>query len=145
YLFNTGSCKWEVRGAAPVRRLIVQWTNVQYYDGTGPQAVPNTFQAILYETSNNIEIRTGLISDTEPITDANKVLGLENSDGTLAVAVPWPGNAAANGASWLFTYSSGCPSTGCACTGDMNHNGVVDGPDIALYVTDEINGGTDAC
>jgi len=45
-----GAVYWEVRGTAPERRLIVQWHQVPHYYNYGAA----TFQAILYEGSNNI-------------------------------------------------------------------------------------------
>ena len=45
-----GGVYWEVRGTAPKRKLIIQWNNVPHYDGTNGV----TFQAILFEGSNNI-------------------------------------------------------------------------------------------
>jgi hypothetical protein len=121
YLFNAGHCGFQVNGAAPNRRAIVQWTGVQYYNGTGVYTATSTFQVIMYETSNNVEVRIQTIGNTPPLTNVPKVLGLENIDGTSAVAVPWPGDTAAAGTSYVFMYSSGCPTntTGSCCTANM--------------------------
>ncbi len=48
-----GDVFWEVQGAAPNRRLIVQWHNMVHFDDIG-QDDTVTFEAILFETSNVI-------------------------------------------------------------------------------------------
>jgi hypothetical protein len=118
YLYYAGHCSYQVNGAAPNRRAIVQWTGIQYFPGTGVQTATSTFQVIMYETSNNVEVRIQTIGDAESTTNEPKVLGVENSDGTAAVSVPWPGNTGAAGTSYTFTYTSGCSagSTGSCCT-----------------------------
>jgi hypothetical protein len=48
----TGTIQYETQGEAPNRRLIVQWTNQYYFGNNLPMG---TFQAILYENSNQIK------------------------------------------------------------------------------------------
>lgn len=47
-----GVIQYELQGEAPNRRLIVQWTNQYFYGTNLPMG---TFQAILYESSNQIK------------------------------------------------------------------------------------------
>lgn len=48
--FSAGDVYYEVSGTAPNRRFIVEWNNVPHYNNTGNA----TFQAIMFEGSNNI-------------------------------------------------------------------------------------------
>jgi len=45
---------WELRGAGDSQRLVIQWNQVQYYGDWGTGAV--TFQAVLYEADDSIEL-----------------------------------------------------------------------------------------
>ncbi len=49
---NTGEIYYETKGTAPNRRFVVQWQTVEHFDLTGPTI---TFEAILYEGTNNID------------------------------------------------------------------------------------------
>ncbi len=74
---ETGNVYWEVQGAAPNRKLIVQWHNRPHFNGVGAA----TFEVILYETSNAIEF---LYLDTDfgnPTYDfgASATSGLQES------------------------------------------------------------------
>lgn len=56
----TGKIEYEVRGEAPNRKLIVQWTNQYFYGSNLPMG---TFQAILSEGSNQIKYQYRYLSD----------------------------------------------------------------------------------
>jgi hypothetical protein len=74
-----GNINYFVTGTAPNRELIVNFDNVVPYSA----AFPVTMQFILYETTNVIEIHTASQSNYIPCLE-----GIENSDGTLGIAVP---------------------------------------------------------
>lgn len=85
-----GSIEYFTTGTSPNRMLIVKYTNIPHY----PSGNLVNAQVVLFETSNLIEIHTGTMpSDGTPHT-----MGLENINGTQAVA--YPGR---NGQSWSAT------------------------------------------
>ncbi|MGH1335814.1 MAG: T9SS type B sorting domain-containing protein [Aureispira sp.] len=69
-------------GTAPNRILVVNYTTVSHHPA--PSNQPITVQALLYETTNVIEIHT----TTQPDPNGNHTQGIENVDGTLGFAVP---------------------------------------------------------
>lgn len=72
-------------GTAPNRKLVVRYTTFHF----GGTAYPFTVQAILYETTNVIEIHTTTISNVAAYDPAGLTLqGIENANGTDGVAVP---------------------------------------------------------
>lgn len=71
--------RYSTEGAAPNRILIVEYFNVDHF----PSGTNVTSQAHLYEGSNLIEIHT----TTQP-AGGNHTQGVENIDGTEAVATP---------------------------------------------------------
>lgn len=56
----TGTIKYETQGEAPNRQLIVQWTNQYFYKSDLPMG---TFQAVLYEGSNQIKYQYRYLID----------------------------------------------------------------------------------
>ena len=48
-----GTIHYETLGAAPQRRFVVQFTNIQHFGGGSPVS----FQIVLFESANNIEVR----------------------------------------------------------------------------------------
>jgi subtilisin-like proprotein convertase family protein len=92
---NTGSpatIHYQTLGNAPYRRFIAQWTDVPEYPNEGA----NTFQAVLFESTNCVELRY------LEITTDDFVAGVENQDGTEGVDVS---GSVAEGASIAL-----CPS-----------------------------------
>ncbi|MCC5945189.1 MAG: Ig-like domain-containing protein, partial [Bernardetiaceae bacterium] len=76
-----GTIRYQTLGTAPNRRLIVDFDAVAHF---GAAATTATTQAILYEGTNIIEIHSeNIMSD-----GTNRTMGVENQDGTQAVAVP---------------------------------------------------------
>ncbi|MCO6516682.1 MAG: hypothetical protein J6586_09395, partial [Snodgrassella sp.] len=57
---TTGTIKYETQGEAPERKLIVQWTNQYFFGSNLPMG---TFQAILYEGSNQIKYQYRSLND----------------------------------------------------------------------------------
>lgn len=73
-----GSITYATEGSAPNRKLIVTFTNVPHFGSAG--ALLNTFQGILYEGSNIIDMQiTSLSTD-----GGSRTQGIENADGTEA-------------------------------------------------------------
>lgn len=76
-----GTVHYEVRGAAPNRRFIAQWTNVPQFANTDM----NTFQAVLFEGSNNVELRYG--NFTPQAFAGDYTAGIENATGTAGIGL----------------------------------------------------------
>ena len=72
-----GTIKYWTEGAAPNRKFVVSYENVQEYDATEF----STAQAILYETTGVAEVH--VTSSTN--VDRNKLVGINNGDGTEGV------------------------------------------------------------
>jgi hypothetical protein len=72
-----GSVKYWTEGLAPNRKFIVSYENVQEFGATET----STAQAIFYETIGTIEVH--VTSSTN--VDRNKLVGVNNGDGTVGV------------------------------------------------------------
>lgn len=81
---GAGSVEYSTTGVAPNRVFTIKYNNVQFLFTTS--VINGEIQ--LYETTNNIEVHTSLMNRLT----ANKVQGVENSTGTLAVTVPGRNN-----------------------------------------------------
>ncbi|MFW5835610.1 MAG: choice-of-anchor D domain-containing protein, partial [bacterium] len=81
---NTGVIYYRTIGTAPNRKLIVQWTNMTFF---GANTLFGTFQVILYEGSNEIQMQYRNIVDMSNTRNSGSsaTIGLENSDGTDGV------------------------------------------------------------
>ncbi|GHC53202.1 M36 family metallopeptidase [Ulvibacter litoralis] len=98
--------KYQTVGTAPDRKLIVEFNGVVFY---GTSNAINT-QVHLFEGSNRIEIHSTSIP-----ADGSVTQGIENIDGSMALAVP-----GRNSQTWsvtndyvAFYYSPGGPSDNC--------------------------------
>jgi hypothetical protein len=79
-----GTVMYWTSGTAPFRKCVVEFKDVQhYYSGD-----PVTVQAILYETTNVIEVHTTTMPGNPSGYWAPHTLGIENIDGTIGLAVP---------------------------------------------------------
>ena len=125
-----GTIQHETRGVAPDRRFIAQWTNIPARIGFGTSG-PNTFQIILFEGTNEIDIRYGDVDVASP----NATAGVESQDGLNGVDTS---NDIADFACVRFAIdpSGGpCASGACAtCPGDTSGNGTLNGVDVATFV-----------
>ena len=74
---TSGAIKYWTEGTAPNRRFVVSYENVQEFNATEF----STAQAILYETVGEIEVH--VTSSTN--VDRNKLVGVNNGDGTIGV------------------------------------------------------------
>jgi len=81
---DTGVIYFKTVGAAPNRKLIVQWTNMIYY---GENTLFGTFQCILYEGSNEIQMQyRNIVDNTNPRSyGSSATIGLENATGSDGV------------------------------------------------------------
>jgi hypothetical protein len=77
----SGKILYTTFGAAPNRKMVVQFTNMGFY--THP-VILGTFQVILYETSNKIQIQYRLLADNNSTRThgGTATIGLEDQTGT---------------------------------------------------------------
>ena len=87
---GNGTIDYFTTGAAPNRKLVMNFTDIPFCCGATP--VVST-QTILYETTNVIEIHTTFINSINPGT-----MGIENDSGTVAHVV-----SGRNSSSWSAT------------------------------------------
>lgn len=124
---GTGNILYTTVGAAPNRKLVIQFRNMGFYPYP---AFFGTFSAILYETTNNIQVQYRLIVDkgsTKAHGD-DAVIGLENSDGTAGVQYAYHNpTAIASSKAILFSPSGSTYNT--------NPNALYDG----VYLTTNTN------
>ena len=95
---DCGSVRYQTAGVAPFRRFIINYNLVNHWGCSNPlnpiNLVKSTFQVVLYETTNIIEIYV----DEKPLTCAtnanangdivNSLIGLNNSTGLDGIAAP---------------------------------------------------------
>ena len=84
------------------RELIVQWTNYGYFNSDLPMG---TFQAILYEGSNNIRLQYRQLLTATRSYGQSATIGVENSSGTAAVQYSYNTESLDPEQSILFTPS----------------------------------------
>src|SRR5665647_2284242 len=81
---GTGKILYTTIGAAPNRKLVIQFTNMGFY---GAPAFMGTFEVILNETTNIIQVQYRLVVDNTSTRahGESATIGIENSDGTAGV------------------------------------------------------------
>ncbi|MBK9188381.1 MAG: hypothetical protein IPM33_05430 [Phycisphaerales bacterium] len=129
-----GEVYYLTRGTAPNREFIVSWQNVAQFGNTDS----NSFQAVLFEGSNNIEFRYGQITPETPVGDYTA--GIENIDGTIGHTFP-AGELGGGFTARMFTYIPGenpcggsCPWSSGGCIADYNGSGgTPDDADVAAF------------
>lgn len=124
---GAGNILYTTIGAAPNRKLVVQFRNMGFYPFP---PFFGTFSTILYETSNNIQVQYRLIVDKSSTRahGDNATIGLENSDGSAGVQYAYHNpTAISTGKAILFTPSGS--------TYNINPNALYDG----VYLTTNIN------
>jgi len=102
YFQNTGDINYFIDGVAPNRKLVVNW-NGEYFSSTGSLTV----QAIVYETSNIIEVHT-----TGATGDNSEILGIQDGSATYFYTAP-----GRNGTNYVVTTPDAyrfAPVTGSA-------------------------------
>lgn len=120
-----GTVVYQTVGAPGSREFIVQWTNVPHFSGSGTA----TFQAVLFEGTNEIAFRYGAISPNSP------TIGLQNQDAVRSLQFGDPGSFA------CLRLMPTCSAPVASCTGDIDENGSVDFDDL-LLVLSSFNSGT---
>ncbi len=132
---TVGGLKYEVRGTAPSRRLIVQWTNVTQFTGDCNTPVDqNTFQIVLFEGSNNAEVHFGLLNEPDSTPLPAYQSGVENADGSQSVLVD--NSLIVDNGSVALTQT---PNP-CLCPADFNNSGTVSVQDIFDFLAAYFSG-----
>ena len=123
----SGNILYTTIGAAPNRKLIVQFRNMGFY--SGPVYV-GTFSVILYETSNKIQVQYRIIIlPSVPLSHGESAtIGIENSDGTIGVQYAYHNGAAANTGKAISFTPSGASYT-------MDDNVLYDGVYLTTNIT----------
>ncbi|RYE13649.1 MAG: hypothetical protein EOP51_29405, partial [Sphingobacteriales bacterium] len=88
--------QWRVEGTAPCRRFIVSYYNVGTYQYDSTAAfidpcflTPNTFQIVMYESTGIIDVHVlNRSCFGESLGGDYAILGIQNENGTQAVAAP---------------------------------------------------------
>ncbi|TPD69769.1 T9SS type A sorting domain-containing protein [Flavobacterium microcysteis] len=104
----TGTISYSVVGAAPYRKFILMFIDQPHYGGAVCSNLKSTFQTVLYETLNTIDVQ--IIS--KPVCTAwnsgNAITGIVNESGTIALTPPGrnTGAWAATQEGWRFSLPS---------------------------------------
>lgn len=125
--FPDGGVYVQTLGAAPNRRFVAQWDSVRQFLMNDT----NTFQIVLYEGTNCIELRYLLV--TPQGTPGDYTIGVEDRFGVRGTSIN--GATIANGACFRLCSTStpaGCQPTGC--NGDANADARVDFEDITTIL-----------
>jgi len=78
-----GEVAWELLGSAPCRTLVVSFNEVPLYSCT---SLTSTFQMVLYETTNVIEVYVHEKAACSSWNSGNSLIGIQNASGTGGVA-----------------------------------------------------------
>ncbi len=83
-IHSTGDIMYQTIGTAPNRKLVVQYSNMSFWNST---VLLGTIQVILYEGSNNIQMQYRSIVDlsSDRASGNSATIGLENLNGTAGV------------------------------------------------------------
>jgi hypothetical protein len=124
--YTTGGIYYETDGAAPNRTFTVAWINRGQFARAGTS---ETFEAILHETSNNIEFRYGNLDPDSGGENgpggSDYTVGVENGDGTVASVVPGAQLGSGNTA-LMVTFVPGVnPCTRHCGSADFNCDGAI--------------------
>ncbi len=119
----------ETRGAAPNRRFIVQWNDVPQLGDGSDINFAMTFQAILFEGSNDIEFRyETVVRPNNPPNDYT--IGIENGDGTIGFSVA-EALVVSGSCFRIETMEVESPCDNVEPCPDMDNSGLVDLSDLA--------------
>jgi gliding motility-associated-like protein len=90
---GTGKISYTTIGAAPNRKLIIQFNNMGFYSFP---AFMGSFSVILYETSNVIRVQYRLIVDNTSTRahGGTATIGIENADGSAGVQYDYHSSSA---------------------------------------------------
>ncbi|MCA9242380.1 MAG: hypothetical protein KDA32_00385 [Phycisphaerales bacterium] len=122
----------ETRGAAPNRRFIVQWEDVPQLGDGSDINFAMTFQAILFESSNDIEFR--YLTVVRPNGGAGDYsIGIENDDGTEGYSVS-DASIVSGSCFRIEALVSMNPCDNVEPCPDMDNSGLVDLSDLARLI-----------
>ncbi|MEO8515216.1 MAG: T9SS type A sorting domain-containing protein [Flavobacterium sp.] len=104
-----GTLTFGIYGTAPYRKFVVVFNNHSLY---AAQQLKSSFQMILYETSNTIDIQLIDKATNNAWNGGRAVTGLINVDGTLGLAAPGrnTGSWTAHHEGWRFSRADYYPS-----------------------------------
>lgn len=133
---SAGSVNVELRGEAPERRLVIEWSGVAFHDGENNDVPALTAQVILFEGSNAIEIHTDAPTLPQQETGAWPISrGVESPDGLVAAVLEGDSftNQPLGQTAVRYTTGAAADGTGDACASvhtDADDDGVWDESDI---------------
>jgi Matrixin/IPT/TIG domain len=107
FIKSNGSVTDQTLGASPNRQFIVEWSNAGILDEQGNDAGATlTFEAILYEGSNDIQFIYGSVSG--PRSDGSSAtIGIQDSTRTEAVQSGYNQSIVSNGFSITYHFVNG--------------------------------------
>lgn len=100
---NQKTIYYYTTGTAPNRKFITQWTNMYFYNN--PTLQMGTFQVILYEGSNKIQLRYLDLYGNSQAFGSSATVGIENSNGTAGVQYSYNNESLTAGQCITFTPS----------------------------------------
>jgi len=104
---DSGDLMYQTVGTAPNRKLIIQYRNMAFEAST---ILTGTFQVILYEGSNNIQMQYRSVANVAAIRPrgATAVIGIENFTGTEGISCSYHTTGfVSNGKAVHFTHDAG--------------------------------------
>lgn len=81
--YNKKTMLYTTIGETPNRKFIVQWTNMYFF--SNPSLQMGTFQVILYEGSNQIQMQYRELMGSQLSFGSSATIGIENGNGTAGV------------------------------------------------------------
>ncbi|MGZ3941414.1 MAG: T9SS type B sorting domain-containing protein [Bacteroidia bacterium] len=113
-----GNVYYQVVGTAPCRALFINWSNIPLFgyssstSGTCNGISFSTFQAVLYETTNIVDVYIQNSSACTGWNSGSGIIGIQNATGTVGVSPPgrnYPSAWTATNEAWRFS-PTGVPS-----------------------------------
>ena len=106
----SGNILYTTVGAAPNRKLIIQFRNMGFYYGP---VFLGTFSVILYETTNKVQTQYRLLvlPTSTAVHGGSATFGIENSDGTDGVQYAWHNSSAVTSGKAISYTPSGSTYT----------------------------------
>ena len=115
---NSGGIYWQLIGTAPCRMLVVSFYNVPYYGGDGsvntgdcsPASIYATSMAVLYESTNVIEIYIQDKPDCLGWNSGLAIEGIQDASGSNAAFVPGRNNTVFTASNDAYRFTPKWPS-----------------------------------
>jgi hypothetical protein len=104
YDFERESILYHTEGSAPNRKFIVQWTNMYFY--SDPTLPMGTFQVILYEGSNKVQVQYRDLLGGSHARGDSATIGI-NKDGEVADQVSYETDFLTQGQAISYTPGDG--------------------------------------